>query len=152
MPSGSEEAIFIEELRGTVKRVLTFWHAGCTFIISQTRTGAIPEAESQQNADGLDASLDCRRSALGEHDAELHHAMGRTASAQRSPRTEGTVADPPVRLRPRRSQIPIGTHYPPSRLPGRQHRNVELHAAPCVPRQTLSAPLLWLIAPVHRGR
>jgi hypothetical protein len=57
------------DFRETVKWVLTFWHAGCTFIISQTRTGAIPEAESQQNADGLDASLDCRRSAFGEHDA-----------------------------------------------------------------------------------
>ena len=60
------------DFRETTKRVLTFWHAGCTFIVSQTRTGAIPEAESQQNADGLDASLDCRRSAFGEHRGRCH--------------------------------------------------------------------------------
>src|SRR5215217_7125633 len=52
--------------RETTVRVLTSWHTGCTFIVSQTRTGAILEAESQQNADGLGASLDCRRSALSE--------------------------------------------------------------------------------------
>jgi hypothetical protein len=74
------------DFRETVKRVLTFWHAGCTFIISQTRMGAIPEAESQQNADGLDASLDCRRSAFGELRARRRHAMaGSTPSVRRSP-------------------------------------------------------------------
>ncbi len=71
---GCATAVHIDDkrLRGNdfgefAKQVLTFWHAGYTFIVSQTRTGAIPEAESQQNADGLDASLDCRRSALGEY-------------------------------------------------------------------------------------
>jgi hypothetical protein len=72
------------DFRETVKWVLTFWHAGCTFITSQTRTGAIPEAESQQNADGLDASLDCRRSALGEYlKGRSHIVAGWSASARR---------------------------------------------------------------------
>jgi hypothetical protein len=39
--------------RKPVKRVLTFWHAGCTFIAYRKRTGAIPKAEGQQNADGF---------------------------------------------------------------------------------------------------
>jgi hypothetical protein len=55
-------------------------------MVSQTRTGAIPEAESQQNADGLDASLDCRRSALSELGVGLRHIVAvRTTPAQRSP-------------------------------------------------------------------
>ena len=133
-----------------MKRVLTLWHAGCTFIVSQTRRGAISEAESQQNADGLDASLDCRRSALGEHRAGRHHlAADRTVSAQGSPWAEAAVAGLRVRLLPRRAQIPIGTHCPPSQLNPRQHWNVVLQVAPCVPQQTLSSPLLWLIAQVY---
>jgi hypothetical protein len=74
------------DFRHTTKRVLTIWHAGCTFMVSQTRTGAIPEAESQQNADGLDASLDCRRSALSELGVGLRHIVAvRTTPAQGSP-------------------------------------------------------------------
>ena len=41
------------DFRETVKRVLTFWHARCTFIAYRKRTGAIPKAEGQQNADGF---------------------------------------------------------------------------------------------------
>jgi hypothetical protein len=61
--------------------------------------GAIPEAESQQNADGLDASLDCRRSALTERRKIVAR---RTTSAQRpsphrgaSSRTRGSTPTPP---------------------------------------------------------
>jgi hypothetical protein len=49
--------------------------------------GSNPEAESQQNADGLDASLDCRRSALSEHHAGCRHTLaGRTISIQKTQR------------------------------------------------------------------
>jgi hypothetical protein len=49
-PSCARDPIFEKD-----EKVLTFWHARCTFIVSQTRMGAIPEAESQQNADGARA-------------------------------------------------------------------------------------------------
>ena len=39
-------------LRESTKQVLTFGHAGCTFTVHRKRTGAIPNAEGQQNADG----------------------------------------------------------------------------------------------------
>src|SRR5215213_7330473 len=116
-----------KRFRETTKRVLTFWHAGCTFIVSQTRTGAIPEAESQQNADGLDASLDCRRSALREHHVGCRHTFaGRTISIQKTQRrgaphrTTSSLATPthsdshqsacahPVELEPAVNEVAAG--------------------------------------------
>src|SRR5215204_1810912 len=41
-----------EQIARIAKRVLTSWHGGCTFIAYRKRTGAIPKAEGQQNADG----------------------------------------------------------------------------------------------------
>ena len=39
-------------LQESTKQVLTSGHAGCTFTLHRKRTGAIPNAEGQQNADG----------------------------------------------------------------------------------------------------
>ena len=39
-------------LRASAKKVLTSRHRGCTFIAYRKRTGAIPKAKGQQNADG----------------------------------------------------------------------------------------------------
>jgi hypothetical protein len=41
-----------DSLRDSTKQVLTSGHAGCTFTVHRKRTGAIPNAEGQQNADG----------------------------------------------------------------------------------------------------
>src|SRR5215207_8869794 len=107
------------DFRETPKTVLTFWHAACTFITSQTRTGAIPEAESQQNADGLDASLDCRRPALGERQTRRFHIVaGRTASAWGSSVDRGDASRPA-------SPAPISTSSHPRWDAGSAHSCAE---------------------------
>ena len=48
----SEYVCSLGSLRESTKQVLTSGHAGCTFTLHRKRTGAIPNAEGQQNADG----------------------------------------------------------------------------------------------------
>ena len=60
--------------------------------------------------------------------------------------SETTTIDRCVENGSERAQLPIGTHCPPSQLNSRQHWNVVLHVAPCVPHQIVLIPLLWLMS------
>jgi hypothetical protein len=120
------------DFRETTNGVLTLWHAGCTFIASQTRTGAIPEAESQQNADGFDASLDCRRSALNKHRIGCSNSTADWATSLQRTSRRGA----PIRTR---SSTPTLPSFDGNR--SRCSHTAELEAAlneraaggPCVP-------------------